>query len=249
MNLLAQASQVGYDPSGTPEIYTSQNPFVRNTSSILPGVDLTSIPVVGRGILISPTTVMRAWHNGQSQTGEPYTFVEQDGTVHTRTQISRSDQLGQDLVVHVLDQPLPPSINPMQIFPSTLPQYLGDVRPYCYRVTYTNQHVLSLGDFVVETDSAGTRIDQDEITGNNHWVEAVGGDSGGAIFLVLDGIPFALAATLNVGEEGSASHIHSHLLTSEYGAISFDLRRSIYNSTPPEPQGEGDQSTIFIRRR
>lgn len=247
MNLLAQASQQGYEPNGTPEIYTSENPYVRNTSSILPGVDLTAIPAVGRGILISPTTVVRAFHNGSSNTGAPYTFVEQDGTVHTRTQISRSDQIGDDLVLHKLDSPLPASIKPMRIPPNRLDDYLGDVLPWCYRVTYAVQHVLSLGSFTVGFGI----IDQNEIPGNPHWIEAINGDSGGGLFMVLGDEPIALAAVTSGSSTGTPSSLSSNcneICQFDPTIQLFELRRSPFNETPPEPQGEGDKTTIFLNR-
>jgi hypothetical protein len=254
MNALAIASRQGYDPNGTNLIYTSENPYVRNANSILPGVDLTAIPVAGRGALISPTTVVRAWHNGSTSSGENYTFIDSNGVTHQRTQTGRSEKIGQDLVLHELDSALPPEIKPMRIAGDQLTQYVGGSSDaYCYRVTYTSAHRLSLGKFsVIDQPSEGSRlIDQDEILSvNSHWVEAVGGDSGGAIFMVVDGEAIAISATLNTLESGTSISAHNSRIDSFDNTVKrYDFYSSAYNETPPVQPPRSDDSTTYIHRK
>ena len=253
---LTLSTQAGYNPSGTPEIYSSESPFVRNANSILPGVDLTSIPVVGRGMLIAPDAVVRAWHNRGSE-GQSYTFVEADGTTHQRTQIEFSEQLGDDLVLVRLDSPLPPAIKPMRIVPGNLAQYSEGERLWSYRAVYTGGHRLSLGDFDPSLDDNRAHLyDQNEISGNgNHWLEAASGDSGGANFVVINGEPFAVAGTWDIRERGTAvSCLSCGFLRRRVFAFATGIQTVNLWPTALNPNGRPtvptpNESTIFIRPR
>ena len=251
---LTLSTQADYNPSGTPEIYSSESPFVRNADIILPGVDLTAIPIVGRGMLIAPDVVARAWHN-RGSIGQSYTFVEQDGTTHQRTQIDFSDQLGGDLVLARLDSPLPPAIRPMRIVPGNLEQYSEGERLWSYRVTYNGGHRLSLGDF--DPSLSGARrlfYVQEEIPATNgHWREAISGDSGGANFVVINGEPFAIAGTTNTAEVGTAIDcFECGVIRSAVFKFAPDVTTAQLWPTDLNPEGRPtiptpDKSTIFIR--
>ncbi len=251
---LTLSTQADYDPNGTPEIYSSEAPYVRNANTILPGVDLTAIPVIGRGMLIAPDVVARAWHN-RGSAGQTYMFVEQDGTTHQRTQIDFSDQLGDDLVLARLDSPLPPVIKPMRIVPANLAQYSEDERLWAYRVTYNGGHRLSLGDF--ESSLSGARrifYVQERIPDTDaHWLEAISGDSGGANFVVIGGEPFAIAGTTNTAEVGTAIDcLECTVIRSSVFEFAPDATTAQLWPTDLNPEGQPviptpDKSTIFIR--
>ena len=253
---LTLSTQSGYNPNGTQEIYSSEAPYVRNANIILPGVDLTAIPAVGRGMLIAPDVVARAWHN-RGSAGQTYTFVEADGTTHQRTQIEFSERLGDDLVLARLDSPLPDTIKPMRIVPGNLGQYSEGERLWSYRATYTGGHRLSLGDFDPALNENRRHLyDQNEIPGNNaHWLEADGGDSGGANFALLNGEPFAIAGTWDILERGTAvSCLGCRSLQGELLAFSPEIQTMQLWPTDLNPEGQPvipspDNSTIFIRPR
>ena len=59
---LINASRVSYDPNGSSLIYVTESPFVRNTDTILPGVDITASSRTGRGTLIAPDIIATAFH-------------------------------------------------------------------------------------------------------------------------------------------------------------------------------------------
>lgn len=204
---LAIASQEALDESGEVAIYSSTGPYVRETGTILPGINLTCVPVGGRGILVSPDTVLRAWHNRGSTTGT-YTFVDNTNTVHTVSGSLFSAQLGGDLVFHKLANPLPSTVSPALIPPSDFEDYfsmdVNEVKEAMrgFRVEYTEGHRLTVG--YVNLLTANFDINESSDLPSGLWSEAISGDSGGAMFMVIDGQIVALAGTWNTAEAGTS---------------------------------------------
>lgn len=246
-SLLTLASQAGYDPNGTPEIYSSTSPYARNMSSILPGVDLTSVPVVGRGMLIAPDVVVRAYHN-RSSIGSSYTFVAADGTPHVRTQIELSDKIGEDGVLARLDSPLPSTITPARVLSPKVHEYSLGESVWAYRVAYAAGHRLVLGELGPVSDSGRFKIT--EITGQGtHWDAPVGGDSGGANFIVCEGAPLALGGTWNTSSEGT--FIGDRSFANVLRSFSSDIQAADFWNTDLNPNGRPqiktpDKSITFL---
>ena len=257
MTPLTQATIDSYDPTGTPEIYTNTDPYVRNENSICPGVDLTAVPVEGRGFLVTPDCLVRAEHN-QASGGGLLRFVANDGTEHVRQQVAYSEKFGEDLALAKLDVPLPPSITPWEVTPHNIEKYAQGERLRSYRVTYASAygHRLAYGDFSSNLEppfSVHSRYDQDEIPGEaDHWLPAIPGDSGGANFIVLDGKAVGIAATMNASSVGTPVS----LVSTRYAILQFcpklqfaDWHLTEFNPTPPEIPGPPDFRKVSRRRK
>lgn len=247
MTPLTQSTIDAYDPAGTQAIYTATAPYVRNAASICPGVDLTAVPVVGRGALITSDVVARAYHN-RGSVGSSYTFVDRDGASHVRTQVEIGPLIDEDLVLARLNQPLPATVTPWRIPPANLAAYCDNEQLYSFRVAYTGGHRLSLGGF----DASKSIFRQTEIVANNaHWIEAVGGDSGGIYFMVVGNEPMALAPAKNLAEQGTAMYTHATVAAMMRFAPDLrvaDLHLTQFNPSPPVLPPPADTSRIFINK-
>lgn len=192
-------------------IYGQNNARIQ---TILPGVDLTSIPRNGRGILVSSDVIWRAWHN-RGGVGSSYTFVDNSGNLHFAKALSFSPKLGGDGVLVKIKWvdgtgatiPAPAEITPALVPPADLNCLLENRTNLAgYRVEYTGGHRLTAGSyfFTEQPTTALFDLNQSFDLPSDVWCEGIPGDSGGAMFLVVHGQVVAMGGAWNVAEQGTA---------------------------------------------
>lgn len=209
----ATANSLVLAPNGDDvfSIYGQSNARIQ---TILPGVDLTCIPRDGRGILVAPDVVWRAWHN-KGGVGSSYTFVDNFGNTYKAKALSFSPKIGGDGVLVKIKWvdgtgatiPAPLEIEPALVPPADFPCLLGRRTNLAgYRVEYTGGHRLTAGSYFFKETSGSAVFDLDQSFDlpSDIWCEAIGGDSGGAMFVVVNGKVVAMGGAWNVLEQGTA---------------------------------------------
>jgi len=229
---LRQASLANYDPDGSPLIYLTENPFVRNADTILPGVDLSATSRTGIGTLVAPDVMISAFHardNNRFNIGI-INFVDSDNVNHERRVVDFSDQIGDDLILVRFDEPLPASVIPWRI--GIFTEEMGSL--FGHRRVRTEPDRISTGN--VRILPGRTLFDLDRSAEfPQHYVGPMIGDSGGGIFIVLNGEPLLLGPTFNAGEQGTAGGLHvEEILAYEPSIEFFDLSTFEPPAPPPE---------------
>jgi len=126
---------VAADPATQQKVYTTQDPYVRNTSFFLQGTHAEALTCVSpwnstggtrrAGTAITPRHAVCAAHY-PVPVGSTMRFITSDNTVITRTVVQAGlvTTSAQDAWMVLLDSDLPASITPCKLFPDSYETYL-----------------------------------------------------------------------------------------------------------------------------
>lgn len=182
--------------------------YVRNSTSPLASLDLTGLPLQERGALISPIHMAAANHYNPG-VGGTFKFLDSAGMVVTRTVASvRHADENTDILLFKLNAAVPNTVTPLPLLgPESWPKY----NPYGYRhpgvwVRWSNRTVWA-GDAYWGSDNPGCGVTALSSPPPAWNQQAVGGDSGSPLMLLVPGEPTPVFMTAmhlsNVGTQWS----------------------------------------------
>ena len=189
--------------------------YIRNPDSWLSDVDVTCHSVWNSwsagnrrtATLIAPDAYVCSWHF-KNPVGYTLRFIENDGTIHTRTIAARVQIGTSDICVGKLDSDLPPSITHAKVPPANLSEYFeGSLRVAA--VGLDQEDHASCRDLTSMSYSMrfSTPIDPIRLL---YYEAVINGDSGDPGFMLINN-EIVLLTTWTYGGAGSGSKIHTQL--------------------------------------
>ena len=204
------------------KVYSTQDHstpnYVRNSNLWCADIDLTCIsPWNSRaankraGTLITPRHVLNAAHY-PLYNGDTIRFIEDDGTVHTRTIIGSINHpdyspYTPDFRLYTLDSDLPAAISPCKMMPADHGSYLVNNsrnRPAAFGLDQEEKALIidwrGGGSFLAPTDADRAIFNENKISG----------DSGNPSFLILNG-SLVLITVWTYGGSGSGTPVADYI--------------------------------------